>query len=193
LYEDIGVLEYLEFFAALYKIPSLIAKERINKGLKQLDLPVENKLISQLSKGMKRKVLIVRSLLHDPKILIYDEPASGLDPQTSAFILTFMQQLSAQGKTIIFSSHNLSHVQKIAQRVIIVHKGKIASDTTVQQLTKTQEQSFVVTYAQNDTVHKVTYNMQQLKQLLERTDIDILEITTQQISLEDAFFSIVKS
>jgi len=192
MYNDIGVFDYLHFFADLYKIPSKIAIERVNYYLDALDLKVGNRLIGQLSKGMKRKVLLVRSLLNDPKILIYDEPASGLDPQTAAFILKFIQDMKKKGKTIIFSSHNLGHVEQIAERVIIIHKGEKIFDSDIEKLIKSKKQQFQVKYVKGGIEVDKKMSLSELKLLMQDGENSIKEIVTEQRSVEEAFLSMVK-
>jgi len=199
LYEDVTVFQYLLFFGSLYGLSKDVIMKRAKTLLAELDLDAGDKLIAELSKGMKRKVLIARSLLHDPKLLIYDEPASGLDPQTSAFILTFIQELQRKGKTIIFSSHNLVHVEKIAQRVIIIHKGKMAFDGTVKELTTKKHTSYTVTYRETNTSgnaesvgkeHTASHTLAQIQEIAKKHEI--VEIVSHQPTVEDAFFSLIK-
>jgi ABC-2 type transport system ATP-binding protein len=125
LYENMTVTEYLMFFSQLYGMPSGKAKERIDLLLGSLKLPEKQKLTGELSKGMKRKVSIARALLHDPKLLILDEPNSGLDPLTSFFIIDYLKSLRNEGKTIVLSAHNLFHVEYICDRVAILKNGKM--------------------------------------------------------------------
>ena len=87
-------------------------------------------MTGEFSKGMKRKVAIARALLHDPRVLILDEPNSGLDPLTSFFIINYLKTLKQQGKTIVLSAHNLFHVEYICDRVAIIKNGRmIVCDT----------------------------------------------------------------
>lgn len=90
-----------------------------------MKLPERNKLTGELSKGMKRKVAIARTLLHDPKILVLDEPSSGLDPLTSFFIVDYLRTLRAEGKTTVLSAHNLFHVEYVCDRVAILKNGSL--------------------------------------------------------------------
>jgi ABC-2 type transport system ATP-binding protein len=113
------------FLTQLYGMPAGKGKERIDLLLGSLKLPEKQKLTGELSKGMKRKVSIARSLLHDPKLLILDEPNSGLDPLTSFFIIDYLKSLRDQGKTIVISAHNLFHVEYICDRVAILKNGKM--------------------------------------------------------------------
>ncbi len=125
LYENMTVAEYLLFFSELYKMPRRKARERIDVLLGSLQLSERNKLTGELSKGMKRKVTIARALLHNPQILILDEPNAGLDPLTSFFIINYLKSLKAQGKTIVLSAHNLFHVEYICDRVAILKGGRL--------------------------------------------------------------------
>ncbi len=125
LYENMTVAEYLMFFSELYKMPKREAEERIDLLLGSLRLPEQDKLTGELSKGMKRKVSIARTLLHDPRLLILDEPNSGLDPLTSFFIINYLKSLKDQGKTILLSAHNLFHVEHICDRVAILRNGRL--------------------------------------------------------------------
>jgi ABC-2 type transport system ATP-binding protein len=125
LYENMTVMEYLLFFSELYKVPRREAKERIDLLLGSLKLSEQDKLTGELSKGMKRKVAIARALLHDPRILILDEPNAGLDPLTSFFIINYLKSLKDQGKTILLSAHNLFHVEYICDRVAILKDGRL--------------------------------------------------------------------
>jgi ABC-2 type transport system ATP-binding protein len=125
LYENMTVYEYLLFFSELYKMPRASARQRIEMLLASLDLREEDKLTGELSKGMKRKVAIARTLLHDPALLVLDEPNSGLDPLTSFFIINYLKTLKDRGKTILLSAHNLFHVEYICDRVAILKNGRL--------------------------------------------------------------------
>jgi ABC-2 type transport system ATP-binding protein len=125
LYDNMTAREYLLFFAELYGIPKGIAQERIDGLLDSLKLAEHNKLTGEFSKGMRRKVAIARTLLHDPTLLVLDEPNSGLDPLTSFFIINYLKTLRQQGKTILLSAHNLFHVEYICDRVAILKDGRL--------------------------------------------------------------------
>lgn len=125
LYDNMNVAEYLLFFSELYKMPRRRAQERIDALLDSLQLAERDKLTGELSKGMRRKVTIARALLHDPQVLILDEPNSGLDPLTSFFIINYLKSLRGQGKTILLSAHNLFHVEYICDRVAILKNGRL--------------------------------------------------------------------
>lgn len=134
LYENMTVWEYLMFFSELYKIPKLQAGERINDLLGSLKLAEKNKLTGELSKGMKRKVAIARALLHEPPLLILDEPNAGLDPLTSFFIIDYLKTLNSRGTTIVLSAHNLFHVEYICDRVGIMKNGELLLCDTMESI-----------------------------------------------------------
>jgi ABC-2 type transport system ATP-binding protein len=125
LYEAMTAQQYLLFFSELYRMPRQKALKRIDQLLASLDLAEKTKLTGDFSKGMKRKTAIARALLHDPDLLILDEPNSGLDPLTSFFIINYLKTLRREGKTIILSAHNLFHVETICDRVGIIKNGKL--------------------------------------------------------------------
>ena len=125
LYDNMTARQYLLFFSALYQMPRPQALARIDQLLASLDLPEKDKLTGEFSKGMKRKTAIARALLHDPQLLILDEPSSGLDPLTSFFIIHYLKTLKSEGKTILLSAHNLFHVEYICDRVAIIKNGRL--------------------------------------------------------------------
>ena len=125
LYEAMTARQYLLFFSELYQMPRRKALQRIDSLLDSLGLVEKDKLTGEFSKGMKRKTAIARALLHDPDLLILDEPNSGLDPLTSFFIINYLKTLRREGKTILLSAHNLFHVETICDRVGIIKNGKL--------------------------------------------------------------------
>ncbi|MCJ7605224.1 MAG: ABC transporter ATP-binding protein [Dehalococcoidales bacterium] len=125
LYENMTIRQYLEFFGELYKLKKKKVAERIETLLTSLKLEERDKYTGDLSKGMRRKVAIARTLLHEPSILVLDEPNSGLDPLTSFFIIDYLKKLNAEGTTIVLSAHNLFHVEYICDRVAIMKNGEI--------------------------------------------------------------------
>jgi ABC-2 type transport system ATP-binding protein len=87
-----------------------------------------------MSKGMKRKVAIARSLVNDPDVLVYDEPASGLDPLTTNYVLEFTRALADEGKTVLFSAHNLYHVESVCDRVVVMNRGDVVARGRVPEI-----------------------------------------------------------
>lgn len=127
LYEDMTARSYLRFFADLYDVDRKIADERIERTLDRLELDRRERALGDCSKGMRRKVAIARSLVNDPDVVVYDEPASGLDPLTTHKVIEFTQELADSGTTVIFSAHDLHHVETASDRVAILHDGTIVA------------------------------------------------------------------
>ena len=136
LYEGMTAIDYLMFFAEIYGIEKEIASTRIRELLEALKLDARDKKIGEMSKGMQRKVAIARALINDPEYLILDEMTSGLDPTTSKYLSDFVLELKKQGKTIIFSAHNLYQVESICDHVLIMNRGKEVSKGTMPQIRK---------------------------------------------------------
>jgi len=133
VYKDMEVTEYLDFFGACYKIPSAQREKTVNDVLELVGL-TEKKgaLIGALSRGMQQRLGLARVLIHDPQLLLLDEPASGLDPRARIEMMAILQELQRMGKTIIISSHILSELQTLCNRVAIIEKGKLIYSGPVQ-------------------------------------------------------------
>jgi len=135
IYPHLSGYDYLLMVGRLRQIPEKILKNRIKQLLKFFKLSVEMDLaISSYSKGMIQKVLIASALLHDPDVLLLDEPLSGLDVTTSLVIKDLLKMLAEDGKIIMYSSHILEVVEKICSRAIIIHQGRIVADDSVENL-----------------------------------------------------------
>jgi ABC-2 type transport system ATP-binding protein len=142
LYYDMYVREYLSFVAEVHKIKN--AKAKIESTIETVGLQVEsNKKIGQLSKGYKQRVGLAAALLHDPEVLILDEPTTGLDPNQ---IVEIREVIKKQGlnKTVLFSSHILQEVEAICDRVIIINKGQLVADDTLSKLQSGNKDHHVV-------------------------------------------------
>lgn len=134
LYMDMFIKEYLHFIAGVYQVKNPSAA--VQRVIEMTGLgPEQNKQIRQLSKGYKQRVGLAQALIHDPKILILDEPTTGLDPNQLGEIRKLIQELG-KSKTIIFSTHIMQEVQAVCSRVMIIQKGKIVADNTVQGLSQ---------------------------------------------------------
>ena len=125
VYKDMEVTEYLDFFGACYKIPTAQREKTVNDVLELVGL-TEKKgaLIGAFSRGMQQRLGLARVLIHDPQLLLLDEPASGLDPRARIEMMAILQELQRLGKTIIISSHILSELQTLCNRVAIIEKGQ---------------------------------------------------------------------
>ena len=172
LYENMEVADYLLFFSELYKVPKHKAKERIDLLLGSLKLPEQDKLTGELSKGMKRKVAIARALLHDPRILILDEPNAGLDPLTSFFIINYLKSLKDQGKTILLSAHNLFHVEYICDRVAILKNGQVVICDSMEAIRKTLgRREYEVVFKSDDKLDYEQYEQKEGNYIFRTTNI----------------------
>ena len=172
LYENMAVADYLMFFSELYKVPKRKAEERIDLLLGSLNLPEQDKLTGELSKGMKRKVAIARALLHDPRILILDEPNAGLDPLTSFFIINYLKSLKEQGKTILLSAHNLFHVEYICDRVAILKNGQVVICDSMESIRKTLgRREYEVVFKSDDKLDYEQYEQKAGNYVFRTTDI----------------------
>ena len=126
VYKDMEVTEYLDFFGACYRIPSAQREKTVNDVLELVGLSEKKgSLIGALSRGMQQRLGLARVLIHDPQLLLLDEPASGLDPRARIEMMEILRELQRLGKTIIISSHILSELESICNRVAIIEKGKL--------------------------------------------------------------------
>ncbi len=133
VYKDMEVTEYLDFFGACYKIPAAKRDHTVKDVLELVGLSEKRgTLIGALSRGMQQRLGLARVLIHDPQLLLLDEPASGLDPRARIEMMAVLQELQKLGKTIIISSHILSELQNLCNRVAIIEKGRLIYSGSVQ-------------------------------------------------------------
>jgi ABC-2 type transport system ATP-binding protein len=133
VYKDMEVTEYLDFFGACYRIPTAQREKTVADVLELVGLSEKRgTLIGALSRGMQQRLGLARVLIHDPRLLLLDEPASGLDPRARIEMMAILQELQRMGKTIIISSHILSELQALCNRVAIIEKGKLIYSGPVQ-------------------------------------------------------------
>jgi ABC-2 type transport system ATP-binding protein len=143
LYYEMYVREYLEFIAAIHHLKHDV-KKRIEEVIDLTGLRIEsNKKIGQLSKGYKQRVGLGAALIHDPNVLILDEPTTGLDPNQIVEIRQLIKNLG-KNKTVLFSSHILQEVESICDRIIIINKGKIVADDKLTNLQSSNRNQHVV-------------------------------------------------
>jgi ABC-2 type transport system ATP-binding protein len=133
VYKDMEVTEYLDFFGACYKIPTVKREKTVNDVLELVGLTDKRgAVIGALSRGMQQRLGLARVLIHDPQLLLLDEPASGLDPRARIEMMAILQELQRMGKTIIISSHILSELQSLCNRVAIIERGQLIYSGPVQ-------------------------------------------------------------
>jgi ABC-2 type transport system ATP-binding protein len=135
VYDDMKVIEYLEFFAAAYRINGPARRKICEEVLELVDLTYKREaLATSLSRGMTQRLGLARVLLHDPQVLLLDEPASGLDPRARIEMRNLLKRLQAKGKTIMVSSHILPELGDICNKVGIIERGELIVNTTVAEV-----------------------------------------------------------
>jgi ABC-2 type transport system ATP-binding protein len=135
VYDDMLVIEYLEFFAAAYRIDAPARRPVAERCLELVDLTAKrDELVTSLSRGMTQRLGLARVLLHDPQVLLLDEPASGLDPRARIEMRNLLKRLQGLGKTILVSSHILPELADICNRVGIIEYGRLLACGDVQDL-----------------------------------------------------------
>lgn len=158
VYDDLRVWEYLDFFAACYDIPEQERRRLIDDLLELVDLTHRrDDMVDKLSRGMKQRLSLARTLAHDPAVLILDEPASGLDPRARVEIRELLLELARMGKTIFFSSHILADVEDICTHLGIVEAGEMVMQGSMDEL-KAQlmpHREIFVTVKDHETAEKV--------------------------------------
>jgi ABC-2 type transport system ATP-binding protein len=211
LYLDMYVKEYLEFIAGLHKINNV--QQRIREMIDITGLEVEqHKRIGQLSKGYRQRVGLAQALIHDPQVLILDEPTTGLDPNQLADIRELIKQVGKE-KTVMLSTHIMQEVEILCDRVIIINKGKIITDKETEVLQQGDDNRIVirvefsaptdvnklkrlkgvesVEHLSNNTYHIVTVTARDLRQDIFKFAVDhqlaVLEMNREERKLEDVF------
>ncbi|AGO61027.1 ABC transporter ATP-binding protein [Ferroplasma acidarmanus] len=135
LYESLTPIEYFNFLASVFKIEDSVLKERINAFSNALEIgKYLNEFIGSLSFGTKQKVAIIGSLIHDPKIIVMDEGMNGLDPKSSKIIKELLKDMTAKGKTVIFSTHIMEIAETVCDTISILYNGNIAGTGNLDQL-----------------------------------------------------------
>jgi ABC-2 type transport system ATP-binding protein len=135
VYDDLKVFEYLEFFAAAFGIEYAKRKAIVDGVLELTDLTSkQNVTVDSLSRGMQQRLGLARVLIHDPKVLVLDEPASGLDPRARIEIRELLRELKRMGKTVMISSHILSELEEICDRIGIIEHGRLVFSGTMEEI-----------------------------------------------------------
>jgi len=137
VYDDMKVIEYLEFFAAAYRVKGEARRKVCNEVLELVDLGYKREaLVTSLSRGMTQRLGLARVLLHNPQVLLLDEPASGLDPRARIEIRELLKRLGSMGKTIMVSSHILPELADVCNKVGIIERGELLVDAKVEDVMK---------------------------------------------------------
>jgi ABC-2 type transport system ATP-binding protein len=158
LYESLSAREYLDLIASLHHLPPEATRTRIEELLDRFGLShAIDQRLSEYSKGMKQKVLIVSALLHRPEVVFLDEPLTGLDASAALVVKELIRGLAAQGRTIFFCSHVLEVVERICTRIVIIDRGKMIADGSARAIAAsagaaTLEEAFVALTGTRDAV-----------------------------------------
>jgi len=167
-YEDMVVQEYLEFFAAAYHIHGPKRKQVIGDVLELTDLGYKvDAEVNSLSRGMQQRLSLARVLLHDPKVLLLDEPASGLDPRARIEIRELLKELHRMGKTILISSHILLELAQLCDKVGIIEQGRLAFTGTVDEILERARVGKVLHVGVADRVDDAVRLLQQIAGVVE--------------------------
>jgi len=219
-YEDMAVQEYLEFFASAYAITGQQRTRVVGDVLELTDLVYKrDALVDSLSRGMKQRLSIARVLLHDPKVLLLDEPASGLDPRARIEIRELLKELHRMGKTIIISSHILHELAELCTTVGIIEKGELKLKEPIAEIirrVKTGTKLLIRVTEQVDLaalllqrtrgirsvdqqngqlivdLEKQTHDFSSIARLLLDNNFKINEIKEEEVNLETAFMRLTK-
>ncbi len=199
VYDNLRVDEYLQFFAAAYRIPSREWPGLVDGLLELVELTVKKAaMVNSLSRGMKQRLSLARSLVHDPQLLILDEPASGLDPRARVELRDLLRGLNGMGKTIVISSHILAELEEVCSDVAIMEAGKLLASgpprTILDSLggARTLRVRFaggtVETFTVTDDVEQAAL----LRRLVVDEERDVVEFVEESGGLEQLFMSITQ-
>ncbi len=137
VYDDMKVWEYLDFFARCYELPADRRRTIVGELLALVDLSEKrDAFVESLSRGMRQRLCLAHALVHDPKILLLDEPASGLDPRARIEMRELLKELGRMGKTVLISSHILTELAEMCDAVAIIEKGKLVASGTVADIAR---------------------------------------------------------
>lgn len=171
VYDNLKVTEYMDFYAGTYEVPYKDRKDIIDGLLDIVDLSHKKEAyVDSLSRGMKQRLCLARSLIHDPKLLILDEPASGLDPRARVEMKEILKQLQSMGKTVVISSHILPELAEMCTEVGIINQGKLAAQGTVQDIMRQLTQKRIIYVRPLADVSKTVEILQEMPAVKEITE-----------------------
>lgn len=218
LYERMKGLDYLDFFAKIYRIPESIRAERARSLMERFGLgKALDKRVGEYSKGMKQKLALVRSMLHDPPVLLLDEPTSAMDPQSAKQVRDAILELRQDKRTVMLTTHNLTEASLLADRIAIIRQGRIIAHGSFDELAAefvgaptmrlqlgsalngladNLKEVVEVTGFGDDWIDYITETPQStnpmiLRRVIEQ-GIDVLTLSQQSRTLEDVYLKIVE-
>ena len=220
VYDDMTVMEYLEFFASAYRINGSQRRKTCEEKLELVDMAFKrDAMVNQLSRGQTQRIGLARTLLHDPQVLLLDEPASGLDPRARIEIRNLLKRLGELKKTVIVSSHILPELADICTRVGMIEKGKLIVNGYVDEVMRKARETIILfvrvksdpekaarLLEQRDEVATVTMDKETIKVTLKKEILDYSLLSTvlfeagfqltlfreEDVNLETAFMELTK-
>ncbi|QDT02588.1 putative ABC transporter ATP-binding protein YbhF [Rubripirellula lacrimiformis] len=222
VYDDMTVVEYLEFFAASYRIKGEARRKRVDEMLDVVDLDFKRDAYANtLSRGQTQRLGLARTLLHDPQVLLLDEPLSGLDPRARIEMRNLLRKLGAMGKTIIVSSHILPELADVCNKVGIIDKGELKQNATKAEVIRMVREHTVLVIQPQDRekmsaidellrkhekvqgcemgddalriiLKSGVTDYSDLPRLLMQNDIDLRRFSEEELDLESAFMALTK-
>jgi ABC-2 type transport system ATP-binding protein len=171
LYDDISAEANLEIFGSFFHIEKKLLKERIKEMLESVQLYDRRKdKVKTFSGGMKRRLNLISSLLHDPPLLLCDEPTVGVDPQSRNAIFDYLQMLNQQGKTIVYTTHYMEEAERLCNRIAIIDAGKIVVEGTLDQLLEKLSYQESISILRNPTTTEKIDIFRQFGTLIDEND-----------------------
>jgi ABC-2 type transport system ATP-binding protein len=184
VYDDMKVIEYLEFFAAAYRIKGAERRKKCDQVLELVDLGYKrDALVTSLSRGMTQRLGLARVLLHEPQVLLLDEPASGLDPRARIEMRGLLKELRNMGKTILVSSHILPELADICNKIGIIERGKLLFDGDVESAIRQVRQRHVMRVAVGNNLTLLA--KEQLEGHPDIAGVELKEDDTMLVTLQD--------
>jgi ABC-2 type transport system ATP-binding protein len=145
VYEDMLVWEYLDFFARCYELPNQLRKKVTDELLELVDLSEKrNDYVQTLSRGMRQRLCLAHTLVHDPTVLLLDEPASGLDPRARVEMRELLRELGAMGKTIVVSSHILAELAEMCDSIGVIERGRLVISGNLEEISQQAQQGRMI-------------------------------------------------
>ncbi|MEA2686151.1 MAG: type transport system ATP-binding protein [Actinomycetota bacterium] len=201
VYDNLSVQEYLEFFAAAYALPRAAWKGLVDGLLELVGLEVKRTaMVESLSRGMKQRLALARALVHDPEVLLLDEPASGLDPRARVELRALLAELQSMGKTIVISSHILSEMEEMCSHVAIMEAGRLLAVGSPRdigaQVAAVAGRRVTVHLAGGEVRHFTVADEDEQQALLRRLVVDedlaVVEFRVEGSGLEDVFLHVTE-
>jgi ABC-2 type transport system ATP-binding protein len=194
VYDDMKVIEYLEFFAAAYRIKGAERRKKCDQVLELVDLGYKrDALVTSLSRGMTQRLGLARVLLHEPQVLLLDEPASGLDPRARIEMRGLLKELRNMGKTILVSSHILPELADICNKIGIIERGKLLFDgdvaSAIKQVRKSSVYHVQVGGGLNAMAQEVLAKSAEVSKVEQKENEDFLVVTLQEGQEDGSFIA----